>query len=128
MREQEVCVGYFTEVLGDSQPKISRHLAYLRNVGIVEARREGKWMHYRIKWPEDRAIAAVIDATLRSLSGQSECRSDMEMYVESFGSNDQVYDRSERQLDTYVQAHVTEDEDEFETSRSSHNELEEFLL
>ena len=72
MREQEVCVGYFTDVLGDSQPKISRHLAYLRNAGIVEARREGKWMHYRIKWPEDRSVAAVIEATLRSLSGQDD--------------------------------------------------------
>jgi len=37
MREDEVCVCYFTEVLGVSQPKISRHLAYLRNAGIVSA-------------------------------------------------------------------------------------------
>ena len=45
MRGDEVCVCYFTEVLGESQPKISRHLAYLRNAKIVSARREGKWMN-----------------------------------------------------------------------------------
>lgn len=46
--DREVCVCYFVESLGASQPKVSRHLAYLRKVGLVEARREGKWMHYRI--------------------------------------------------------------------------------
>ncbi|MFN2391782.1 MAG: ArsR/SmtB family transcription factor, partial [Pyrinomonadaceae bacterium] len=48
MRENEVCVCFFTEVLDESQPKISRHLAYLRNAEIVSARREGKWIHYKI--------------------------------------------------------------------------------
>jgi ArsR family transcriptional regulator len=48
MAAEEVCVCFFTEVLGDSQPKISRHLAYLRNADLVEARRDGKWMHYSI--------------------------------------------------------------------------------
>ncbi len=41
MRESEICVCFFTEVLGESQPKISRHLAYLRGAGFVSARREG---------------------------------------------------------------------------------------
>jgi ArsR family transcriptional regulator, arsenate/arsenite/antimonite-responsive transcriptional repressor len=50
---QEVCVCYFVEILGTSQPKISRHLAYLRRAGIVQARREGKWMHYRMTQPSD---------------------------------------------------------------------------
>jgi ArsR family transcriptional regulator len=53
MRDEEVCVCFFTEVLGDSQPKISRHLAYLRNAGIVQARRDGKCMHYSIIPPGD---------------------------------------------------------------------------
>src|SRR6476620_9153040 len=55
MRDGEVCVGDFTNILGQSQPKISRHLAYLRQAGIVEARRDGKWIHYRVVWPEDSA-------------------------------------------------------------------------
>src|SRR5947207_15922499 len=48
MNGREVCVCYFVEILKTSQPKISRHLAYLRRAGIVAARRDGKWMHYRL--------------------------------------------------------------------------------
>ena len=51
MGDQEICVCYFVEILGGPQPKVSRHLAYLRSAGIVAARREGKWMHYRIVMP-----------------------------------------------------------------------------
>ncbi|MGA9718757.1 MAG: metalloregulator ArsR/SmtB family transcription factor, partial [Acidobacteriaceae bacterium] len=51
MGGQELCVCYFVQVLQQPQPKISRHLAYLRRAGLVAARREGKWMHYRIVTP-----------------------------------------------------------------------------
>lgn len=53
MGDYEVCVCLFVEILQVSQPKISRHLAYLRRVGLVDARREGKWAHYRITSPTD---------------------------------------------------------------------------
>ena len=46
--EGEVCVCELTFTLDESQPKISRHLALMREAGIVESRREGTWMHYRI--------------------------------------------------------------------------------
>ena len=64
MGDQEICVCYFVEILGQGQPKISRHLAYLRSAGIVEARREGKWMHYRIVMPENLGAAQVLRQTL----------------------------------------------------------------
>ena len=67
MGEQEVCVCYFMEVLGAPQPKISRHLAYLRNAGIVSARREGKWMHYRIVMPPHTGAAQILRQTLEWL-------------------------------------------------------------
>jgi ArsR family transcriptional regulator len=67
MRGREVCVCYFVEILGQSQPKISRHLAYLRKAGIVAARREGKWMHYRILSPADAAAASILAAVFSSL-------------------------------------------------------------
>ena len=51
--DREICVCYFVEILGISQPKISRHLAYLRRAGIVAARRQGRWMHYRLVAPQD---------------------------------------------------------------------------
>src|ERR1700749_760924 len=76
MGEQEVCVCYFVEILQQSQPKVSRHLAYLRNAGIVSARREGKWMHYRIEAPADAGAAAILDEVLQALEGDSEMRGD----------------------------------------------------
>jgi ArsR family transcriptional regulator, arsenate/arsenite/antimonite-responsive transcriptional repressor len=60
MSDGEVCVCFFVEILGTNQPKISRHLAYLRRAGIVSARREGKWMHYRINTPADSYAAGVL--------------------------------------------------------------------
>jgi ArsR family transcriptional regulator len=59
MAAGEVCVCFFVEVLGTNQPKISRHLAYLRRAGVVSSRREGKWMHYRIATPTDAHAARV---------------------------------------------------------------------
>ena len=78
MREDEVCVCYFTEVLGESQPKISRHLAYLRNAGIVSARREGKWMNYKIEMPENLFAAQVLKDTLEWLKVQDNMQADYE--------------------------------------------------
>lgn len=52
MQDTEVCVCFFVEVIGTNQPKISRHLAYLRKAGIVAARRDGIWAHYRIMMPK----------------------------------------------------------------------------
>src|ERR1017187_844685 len=77
MDGREVCVCYFVEILKQGQPKISRHLAYLRNAGIVSARREGKWMHYSIQHLTDDRSAAILDATLRSLEVDREMQSDL---------------------------------------------------
>ena len=48
LRGGEVCVCDLVRVLGVPQPKVSRHLAYLRKAGLVEARKEGLWMHYQL--------------------------------------------------------------------------------
>lgn len=55
----EVCVCFFVEVLNTNQPKISRHLAYLRKAGVVAGRREGKWIHYRIVEPPNEHAANI---------------------------------------------------------------------
>ncbi len=60
MGDDEVCVCFFVEILQEPQSKISRHLAYLRRAGIVAARREGKWMHYRIATPPDPPAASML--------------------------------------------------------------------
>ncbi len=59
MGDTEVCVCFFVEVLKTNQPKISRHLAYLRRAGVVSARRDGKWIHYRIVEPPDLHAANI---------------------------------------------------------------------
>jgi ArsR family transcriptional regulator, arsenate/arsenite/antimonite-responsive transcriptional repressor len=64
MGDQEICVCYFVEILDQLQPKISRHLAYLRSAGIVAARREGKWMHYRIVMPPHAGASQILHQTL----------------------------------------------------------------
>lgn len=64
MGEQEICVCYFVQVLGEPQPKISRHLAFLRSAGLVAARREGKWMHYRLVTPQHEGAAQIFRQTL----------------------------------------------------------------
>ncbi len=64
MDGREVCVCYFVEILGQGQPKISRHLAYLRRAGVVAARREGKWMHYKIVVPHHAGAAKILRETL----------------------------------------------------------------
>lgn len=74
--DREICVCYFVEILRISQPKISRHLAYLRRAGLIEARREGKWMHYRLAMPEDRAAASILRETLKHLKQKPEMRKD----------------------------------------------------
>ena len=76
MNGREVCVCYFVGILGQGQPKISRHLAYLRRAGIVAARREGKWMHYRIVHPADPAHAAILDAALASFAADKHMQAD----------------------------------------------------
>lgn len=76
MGDQEICVCYFVEILGQPQPKISRHLAYLRSVGIVEARREGKWMHYRMVMPPNEGAIKVLREILDWLKEEKTMQAD----------------------------------------------------
>ncbi len=78
MDGREVCVCYFVEILGQSQPKISRHLAYLRRAGIVVARRDGKWMHYRITIPAHDGAARILRETLKALKEEKAMRADLD--------------------------------------------------
>ena len=77
MDGREVCVCYFVEILKQGQPKVSRHLAYLRDAGLVSARRDGKWMHYSIERPADPGACAVLDATLASFKADHGMQSDL---------------------------------------------------
>jgi ArsR family transcriptional regulator len=76
MADHEVCVCHFVEILGQSQPKISRHLAYLRRAGLVAARREGKWMHYSICTPVDATASDLLADVLATLSRDEQMQAD----------------------------------------------------
>ncbi len=81
MRTDEVCVCFFVEILKTNQPKVSRHLAYMRRAGIVGARREGPWMHYRIVEPSDSDAARVLKEVLLWLGNDQEMQRDRDRLV-----------------------------------------------
>jgi ArsR family transcriptional regulator, arsenate/arsenite/antimonite-responsive transcriptional repressor len=76
MGDDEICVCFFVEVFKLNQPKISRHLAYLRKAGVVAARRDGKWMHYRIVEPPDPRAANIFREVRASLANDAGMKRD----------------------------------------------------
>jgi ArsR family transcriptional regulator, arsenate/arsenite/antimonite-responsive transcriptional repressor len=75
--EYEVSVSYLVEVLHTVQPIVSRHLAYLREAGLVEAGREGKWVRYRLRLPDNECAAALVSDALRHLKQTRQTQSDL---------------------------------------------------
>lgn len=65
----EVSVSFLADHTGESQPKISRHLAYLRDCGVVETRREGKWIYYRIADQRNPASDRILKMIVAEISG-----------------------------------------------------------
>jgi len=66
--DKELCVCDLCEVLEEIQPKISRHLAYLRRAGLITSRQDGRWIHYRITTtptPIQKALLRCVGSCLR---------------------------------------------------------------
>jgi len=63
----EICVCDIHGALGIPQPTASRHLASLRRAGLVSARKDGLWVHYRLAVPKDPGLASVLKATIDAL-------------------------------------------------------------
>ncbi len=76
MGDTEVCTCFCVEVLKTNQPKISRHLAYLRRAGLVAARRDGKWTHYRLVEPADAQAAKILCEVRDWLANNPQMQSD----------------------------------------------------
>lgn len=74
--DDELCVCSCVEVLKTNQPKISRHLAYLRRAGLVAARRDGKWTHYRLTQPSDTHAARIFSELRARLANEPQMQSD----------------------------------------------------
>ncbi len=67
-REGELCVCELTHALGVVQPKVSRHLAQLREAGIVADRRQGQWVYYRLHPELPGWMLEVLSATAAGIA------------------------------------------------------------
>jgi ArsR family transcriptional regulator len=72
----EVCVCDIHETLKIPQPKASRHLAYLKKAGLVDARRDGLWMHYRLTEMANPILRMIRDAVAHALTHLQPVRRD----------------------------------------------------
>lgn len=57
----EQCVCGLVDVLDESQPKVSRHLAYLRRAGLVESRKDGQWAYYTLSKPTNAFHSKLLE-------------------------------------------------------------------
>jgi ArsR family transcriptional regulator, arsenate/arsenite/antimonite-responsive transcriptional repressor len=78
----EICVCFFTEALQEPQPKISRHLAYLRQARLVETRRDGKWIYYRLAKPSNENAARILRSVQSWLENDEQMKQDRERLVD----------------------------------------------
>jgi ArsR family transcriptional regulator, arsenate/arsenite/antimonite-responsive transcriptional repressor len=81
----EVCVCHIHDSLGIPQPTVSRHLAYLRKSGLVAARRDGVWMHYRVSRSLNPVIQGFVMAAVDALQQLPATTQDRKQFQRSFG-------------------------------------------
>jgi ArsR family transcriptional regulator len=74
----ELCVCYFTSILGAPQPTISRHLAHLRRAGLVSARRDGKWIHYSLAPLGHDGRSRILKTVLDEMGTEPQLKKDVE--------------------------------------------------
>jgi ArsR family transcriptional regulator, arsenate/arsenite/antimonite-responsive transcriptional repressor len=70
MRHTELCVCELTQAIGAAQPHVSRHLAQLRELGLVTDRREGLWIFYRVNPALPDWVLVVLRETADAVSGE----------------------------------------------------------
>ena len=148
MRDREICVSSFTGTLGHSQPLISRHLAYLRNSGLVEARRDGKWIHYSLATGLDPNTSRLLGELFKWMESQEGLRIDRENYQEAYPSHHspapmrssaqprvarvsnriQPQARPEPVEEIHIHNEKSYESDHTYEQVSHHNEIEDFLL
>lgn len=73
----ELCVCHLEAALALSQPNVSRHLGILRAADVVDTRREGSWVYYRLAKQEHAEVQAVLDELVRGFAGRRGIRSDL---------------------------------------------------
>src|ERR1041384_980046 len=81
----EVCVCHIHDSLGLPQPTVSRHLAYLRKSGLVDVRRDGVWMHYRVATTLDPVLQKVVRGAIDALLEVPTTGQDRKQFERAFG-------------------------------------------
>ena len=76
-QEGELCVCELVHALGEIQPKISRHLAALRDAGVVLDRRQGQWIYYQLHPDLPDWACQVLEATVAEAKKQQPFISDL---------------------------------------------------
>lgn len=77
---KEICVCDLMRVLDLPQAKVSRHLAYLRRAGLVDTRRDGQWVHYRMSKPDGAFHAKMLECLRCCLAEVPELQADRDKY------------------------------------------------
>jgi ArsR family transcriptional regulator len=83
----EVCVCHIHETLRIPQPKASRHLAYLRRAGLVQARKRGLWVYYRLAPRRADPVQTLLDAVHHCIGHVSALRRDAARLEKKTGSS-----------------------------------------
>ena len=86
LRGGEACVCDLVDVLGVPQPKVSRHLAYLRKSGLVLARKDGLWMHYKLSTPKSEFHKSLLNCLACCFQSVPELKKDTERLGRSASS------------------------------------------
>ena len=81
----EVCVCHLHDSLGLPQPTVSRHLAYLRKSGLVEARRDGVWMHYQVSRTLSPLVQGIVGTAVDAVQQVRATNQDRKQFQRSFG-------------------------------------------
>jgi DNA-binding transcriptional ArsR family regulator len=131
MADGPVAVGFLADRLDESQPKVSRHLAYLRNAGVVSTRRDGKWIYYGINYLADASQRRILDTVVQSIiviriDGEDAFFTEAATFSENArdaGNNTYAEAYGNENADDY-----TEDDIEEPTQRSDDEEIDIFLL
>lgn len=76
-KEGELCVCEMSEIIGSIQPKVSRHLALMRNSGLVSDERRGQWVYYSLNASLPKWAKKIIESTLENLIKEEPFHSDI---------------------------------------------------
>lgn len=93
LRDGELCVCHFQEILGEPQVKISKHLAYLRKNGLVESRKEANWVIYQLPTKPSHELSANLACLQECVTGNAIFSRDTEKrrkLVTKFESNSPI--------------------------------------